>query len=236
MGRDEGLFASAVIVAAGRGTRMGMDINKQYMDICGKPMLARTLQVFEDCDSIDEIILVVNSRDIFYCKQNIIEKFNFSKVKSLVSGGETRQNSVYNGLCDVSTGCDVVVIHDGARPFILPEEIVACIDAAYEYGASTIATPVKDTIKLTDGEGFIRETLDRNALWAVQTPQTFLYSLIMAAHRKAIEDDFTGTDDAMLVERMGIKIKLVRGSYNNIKITTKEDIKLAEILADSGEY
>ena len=236
MDKTEGLFASAVIVAAGRGTRMGMDINKQYMDICGKPMLARTLQVFEDCSCIDEVILVVNSRDIFYCRHNIIERFNFSKVRSLVSGGETRQNSVYNGLCNISNRCDVVLIHDGARPFIRSEEIISCIDTAYEFGASAIATPVKDTIKLADDEGFIRETLDRSVLWAVQTPQAFLCSLIMAAHRKAMEDGFTGTDDAVLVERMGIKVKLVKGSYNNIKVTTKEDIKLAEILANSGEY
>ncbi|MDP4094542.1 MAG: 2-C-methyl-D-erythritol 4-phosphate cytidylyltransferase [Bacillota bacterium] len=235
MDREDGRFVSAVVVAAGQGTRMGMDINKQYLNISGKPVLARTLEAFEFTEEIKEIILVVNEKDIIYCKQKIVEKYRFTKVKALVCGGETRQISVYRGLCEVAPGCDIVLIHDGARPFVSENEILSCIDTAYEFGACTIATPVKDTIKLADSELCISKTLDRSMLWAVQTPQAFLHSLIMAAHRKALEDTFNGTDDAMLVERMDVRVKLVKGSYDNIKITTKEDIKLAEIIAERNE-
>lgn len=226
------IFVSAVIVAAGKGTRMNMDVNKQYIDVCGKPVLARTLHVFEECKAIKEIVLVVNEKDILYCMQNIIDEYSFSKVKVIVAGGEERQNSVYNGLIEIDSECDVVLIHDGARPFVNEESINKVIQAAKEVGAACIAVPVKDTIKQADDDDFVDKTLDRSKLWSIQTPQAFIYGLIIEAHKKAIEDGFTGTDDTVLVERIGHKVKLVMGGYDNIKITTKEDIAIAEALID----
>jgi len=229
------LFVSVVIVAAGKGTRMNMDINKQYMDILGKPVLARTLQVFDDCSYIDEVVLVVNEQDILYCKNDIVEYYGFDKVKALVSGGSERQDSVFNGLKEVTSGCDIVLIHDGARPFVREKSIIDSINDAREYGASCVAVPVKDTIKTSDTKGFINETLERSVLWSIQTPQAFRYDLIMNAHKSASSDGFLGTDDSILVERLGFKVKLVMGSYDNIKITTQEDLVTAEAIAGSRE-
>lgn len=226
-------FCSAVIVAAGRGTRMGSEVKKQYLEICGIPLLARTIKVFESCENIDEIILVIDSNDIIFCKHEIIDRYGFDKVRSIVSGGETRQDSVYNGLQEVDKDCEVVLIHDGARPFIKQDEIISLIEAAREYKACTIATPVKDTIKLVGQDEFIKETLNRNTLWSVQTPQAFLYDTVLVAHHRAMKDDFNGTDDAQLVERMGISVKLVKGSYNNIKITTREDLIIAKAIIEN---
>lgn len=230
------MFTSAVIVAAGKGKRMYIDMNKQYVEIEGKPIIARTLQVFEECGMIDEIILVVNEQDIIYCKKNIIDVYGFDKVKTLACGGEERQNSVYNGLAQVSGGCEIVLIHDGARPFVSEKCIIDSINAAEKHGAACLAVPVKDTIKVSDEEGFVHETLDRSTLWSVQTPQTFKYEIIMQAHKKALDEGFRGTDDAVLVERMGIRSKLVMGSYDNIKITTQEDLLMAELIARKKEY
>ena len=231
MKKSKKVWTSAVVVAAGKGTRMNMDINKQYIDIDGIPLLARTLKVFEDCSLIDEVVLVVNNNDMFYCKENVVEAYDLKKVKFLVAGGAQRQDSVYNGLCQVNNEAEIVVIHDGARPFITEEIIEECIEAAQEYGAATAAVPVKDTIKSADEDGFVKKTLERSTLWAVQTPQAFLKDIIMKAHKKAAEDGFYGTDDTVLVERMGMPVRVVMGSYNNIKITTREDLIFAEALA-----
>lgn len=233
MKNSDKMYVSAVVVAAGRGTRMNRDINKQYIEILGKPMLARTLEVFENCSAINELIVVSNTDEIIYCKQNIIDRYEFNKVKAIVAGGVTRQQSVYNGLREVSPDTAIVAIHDGARPFADDECIIASIEAAAEYGASGVAVPVKDTIKVVDSEGFVVDTPNRSNLWAIQTPQTFKYPLVMEAHRKALENNFSATDDAMLVERMGVKLKIVQGSYINIKITTPEDIAMAEAILES---
>ena len=221
----------ALITAAGKGSRMNMDINKQYIEIGGKPILARTIQIFEECDQVDEIILVVNSNDIVYCKQNIIDAFGFQKVAAIVAGGETRQESVYNGLIQINESCGIVLIHDGARPFVSGESIVESIAIADESGSACVAVPVKDTIKSADRDNLVQQTLDRSMLWSIQTPQTFRYHLILEAHKKALEDGFSGTDDAMLVERLGHPLRLVYGSYYNIKITTEEDLVMAEAIA-----
>lgn len=212
---------------------MNSEISKQYMDIAGKPVLARTLERFEECGYINEIVLVINKQDFIYCKQNIIDEFGFTSVKSLVAGGSHRQASVYNGLLELNAKTDIVLIHDGARPFINERTIMRTVNCAMEFGACGAAVPVKDTIKIADHDGFVKETPDRDFLWAIQTPQTFKYDLIMNAHKKAIEDGFRGTDDAMLVERLGTKIKLVMGSYDNIKITTREDLLIAGAIAEN---
>jgi len=232
MARIADCYVSLVVVAAGRGTRMNMGINKQYINVGGIPILARTLNVFDALNCIDEIVLVVHCDDILYCREKIIGKNTYRKIKSVVTGRETRQDSVFNGLKEVSQNSDIVLIHDGARPFVDEESIVRCIEAAKQYGVATVAVPVKDTIKSADSEGFVHSTLDRSVLWSIQTPQAFRYIIIMDSHKQARKDGFIGTDDTVLAERLGNKTKLVMGNYNNIKITTKEDLIFAESIAN----
>ncbi len=222
--------ASAVIAAAGKGTRMRMDVNKQYIEVQGIPVLALTLRKFEECSLIDEIVVVANKDEIDYCKKNIIDRFGFRKIRKVTAGGDSRQRSVYNGLNEVSPDSNIVLIHDGARPFFNNESIISCIDAADSYGAACVAVPVKDTVKLADQDGFVGRTIDRNGLWQIQTPQAFEYGLIIDAHRKAEADSYMGTDDAMLAERAGHRVKIVMGGYYNIKITTTEDLVFAEAI------
>lgn len=219
---------STVIAAAGKGSRMGMEQNKQYVEVLGKPVLARTIQTFEDCSLVDEIIITTSEAEVEHCKKNIVGKYGFSKVKAVVAGGASRQQSVFNGLQQVSADSIIVLIHDGARPFIDTGSISACISAAKENGAACAAVPVKDTIKRADTEGFVDGTIDRSSLWSIQTPQAFQYGLIMEAHRRAASEGFAGTDDAVLAERLGHRVRLIMCSYYNIKITTKEDLTIAE--------
>lgn len=223
-------IVSVIIVAAGKGTRMNSHINKQYLDLCGLPVLARTINAFQKCKLVDEIILVVNKDDIVYCKKEIIDIHDFVKVTQIVGGGDKRQQSVLNGLNCVNNKAEVVLIHDGARPFIKQDIIVESIITASKFGAACAAVPVKDTIKRSGEEGFIKETLQRENLWAVQTPQAFKYPLIKEAHRQALNDNFEGTDDSILAERLGLPVKIVMGSYDNIKITTMEDLLVGEAI------
>lgn len=236
-GKNNNDFVSVVVAAAGKGSRMGLQQNKQYVEISGKPILARTIKAFEDCGLVDEIVITAGDGEIDYCRDNIIKKYGFTRVKAIVPGGNTRQRSVYNGLKMISPGGGIVLIHDGARPFIGSKYIQACIEAAREYGAACVAVPVKDTIKRTCPEGFVKDTVERDQLWAIQTPQAFRYSIIMEAHKRAAADGFEGTDDAVLAERLGYRVKLVMGSYHNIKITTEEDLTIAEgILYNCRQY
>jgi len=221
---------AAVIAAAGRGTRMDLDINKQYIEIQGVPILAMAIGKFEDCSLIDEIVVVAGKGEIDYCRKNVIERFGFTKVRSVTEGGDSRQRSVYNGLKQVSPGCGIVLIHDGARPFVSTGSIIECIEAASTYGAACVAVPVKDTIKESDADGFVSKTLDRSSLWQIQTPQAFAYEMIMDVHSRAARDMFEATDDAMLAEKYGYRVRLVMGGYSNIKVTTKEDLVFAEAL------
>jgi 2-C-methyl-D-erythritol 4-phosphate cytidylyltransferase len=223
---------SAVIVAGGKGTRMGQDINKQYIKIENKEILARTLEVFQAVDLIDEIILVVPEGDINFCKKNVVDKYNINKVMRIVTGGAERQNSVYNGLLNCSPDTSIVLIHDGARPFVTKDIIEKSIESAKEFGACAAAVPVKDTIKVANGEGFIIDTPNRSALFAVQTPQTFKYDLILKAHEEGMKKGIYATDDTMLVESLGHRVKIVEGSYFNIKITTPEDLTFAEAIIE----
>ncbi len=227
---------TAIITAAGKGTRMNSRISKQYLEIGGIPVLARTISAFESCSEIDNIIIVVNENDINFCKHEIVEKFNFMKVISLVSGGAERQNSVYKGLCSIREENGVVLIHDGARPFVTNENIVDCINATREYGACGIGVRSKDTIKISDENGFVQSTPDRSSLWSIQTPQGFMYDIIKNAHDKAVQNGYMGTDDMVLVEKLGIPVKIVEGSYQNIKITTPEDLIMGESLLSSGKW
>lgn len=226
-------MVSAVIVAGGRGKRMASNLSKQYIEIGGKEIVARTLEVFQNSKRIDEIIFVVPGDDIEYCNTKIINRYSFSKVKRVIPGGEERQASVYKGIKCCNKKTDLVVIHDGVRPFIDDGMINTSIECAENTGACTMAIPLKDTIKVVDKDGFSIETPDRKKFMAIQTPQAFKYDLIFKAHEKARKENFIGTDDSILVERLGHRVKTIMGSYFNIKITTKEDIVFANAILQS---
>jgi 2-C-methyl-D-erythritol 4-phosphate cytidylyltransferase len=225
------LYVSVIIAAAGKGTRMNMDINKQYINIGGLPVLASTLLKFDRCRLVDEIILVVNEQDIIFCKNKIVDEYGIEKVKVITAGGNERQESVQRGLAELHRDTGIVLVHDGARPFVEEDIIIENIAAAFQYGAACTAVPVKDTVKVSDENGFVRETLDRSALWLIQTPQAFRYDIIADAYEKAMSEGYVGTDDAILAERAGYKVRLVMGSYSNIKITTREDLVIGEAIA-----
>lgn len=223
---------SVVIVSAGRGSRMKADINKQFLKLQNKEVIAHTIDKFYNNENIGEIIVVVREDEAEFFKINIIEKYGYKNIK-IAFGGSERQDSVYNGLKMVDENCKIVLIHDGARPFVNNETIDNAIESAKENKCVIVGVPVKDTIKVIDENNNVCDTPDRSTLWSIQTPQVFDYSLIMKAHEKAREDNYYGTDDSMLVEYFGQKVKVVEGSYNNIKITTPEDLKIGEeILRD----
>jgi 2-C-methyl-D-erythritol 4-phosphate cytidylyltransferase len=225
---------TAVIVSAGIGQRFMDGKKKQFLPLAGKPVLAHTLDPFERCPLVNAVVLVVGQEDMDFCLKEIVEKYQYKKISRIVPGGKTRQESVKNGVDAVPEDVEMVVIHDGVRPFVTGEMIEESVRSAIRFQAVVVATPVKDTIKTVDAEGSIRETLDRNSLWQVQTPQTFRTRIIREALRKAAEDRFLGTDDASLVERMGINVHVVQGSYANIKITTQEDLLLATFLLQAN--
>lgn len=214
-----------VIVAAGRGTRMGTVENKQYLLLQGKPIIVHTLEVFQQHELISEIVLVTGKEDIERCRE-WIQHYKLDKVKAIVPGGSERQHSVHKGLLKLTT--QWVMVHDGVRPFVQPNEIEACYERAKQIGASVLAVPVKDTIKQVDNEGKVLSTPDRRSLWAIQTPQTFRLSELLDAYAAAERDGFLGTDDSSLAERAGIPVSVVEGSYRNIKITTPDDLDFAE--------
>lgn len=230
MNTPESIFTSCIIVAAGSGSRMKSGTNKQFMTIGGVPMLALTIKAFEKCGSVNEITVVMNKQDISYFRENIITAYDFKKVSGIAEGGATRQESVYNGLKYVSENASVILVHDGARPFVDNDTIVKCISAANEFGASCAAISSRDTIKLSDSRGFVLCTPDRESVRLVQTPQGFRRDILKRAHERAIAERFTGTDDAVLAERAGYKMKLTEGSDFNIKITTAEDMPIAEAI------
>jgi len=217
----------ALIAAGGRGERIGDILPKQFMEIKKKPVLAYTVEKFEKCELIDEIILVVPEDYMSFCSYNIVDVCDFKKVKRILSGGKERQDSVYKGLLALSKDTDIVLIHDGVRPFISTEKIGKSIEMCKKEKAVILALPVNDTVKRVD-EGYVVTTLDRDKLWIAQTPQTFEYKLILEAYKKAMEDGFTGTDDSSLVERLGFKVRVLEGESQNIKITTQEDLVLAK--------
>lgn len=227
-------MVTAIIVAGGKGKRMGGPINKQYIKIGGKEILARTTQVFQSIDEINEIIIVCAEDEIEYCKENIIEKYELSKVVKIVSGGAERQDSVWNGLNSCDRDTDIVVIHDGARPFVTGEIIKESIKCAVECGACTSAIPVKDTIKRVGEDKYSIDTPSRKGLYAVQTPQTFKYDLILEAHKQSRYMNILATDDTTLVENMGVRVKVIDGSNFNIKITTNEDLIFADAILNVG--
>jgi len=220
----------AIIVAAGKGIRMSDAVRKQYIELDGMPMLSRTLGVFNRCDLLDRIIVAVPKDDIDFCRNEIIPAANMEKEANLVIGGARRQDSVYNCLKTIETDDGVVLIHDGVRPFVKPEHLVDCITGAQEHGASILGIPAFDTVKHVNAKNEILQTQKRDMLWLAQTPQAFQLKLIKKAHEIAKQEGFIGTDDAALVERLGGVVKIIPGSRSNIKITSREDLKLAQAL------
>lgn len=219
---------TAIVLAAGAGKRMQSTVHKQYLMLAGKPVLYYALKVFEK-SAVSDMILVVGAGEETYCRKNIIEKYDISKVREIVEGGKERYDSVYEGL-KAARGADYVLIHDGARPFVTEEMIKRSMEAVKTYGACVVGMPVKDTIKIVGENGFAEGTPDRSRLWQIQTPQSFQYGMIFDAYKKAIEQgNGTVTDDAMVLEWATQKqVKVVEGSYQNIKITTPEDLLTAE--------
>ena len=229
----DGKRTAAVVLAAGSGKRMGTAVHKQYLLIKDRPVIYYTLQAFEDSE-VDEVILVTGADEVDYCRKEIVEAYRFKKVRDVVAGGKERYDSVYEGLKALS-GCDYVLIHDGARPLISRTLINANINCVQETKACITAVPAKDTIKVADDNGYVADTPDRSRLWQIQTPQSFSYALVLEAYRKREEAmDGTMTDDAMVVEKYtSHPIRLLKGDYCNIKITTPEDLVIAEAFLDN---
>lgn len=221
----ENSFVSAVIVSAGNSTRMG-GINKQFLEIDGMPVIARSIKAFQDNSLIDEIVIVTRFQDVESVRE-LVKKYNFSKVDTIVCGGDTRQESVLNGLNCVSCKADLIAIHDGARPLVSDSVITETIKMAIEYGAAATGVKVKDTVKQVDDNNTIVATPNRAYLRFIQTPQIFNKSLYLDAV-KTVKNSKDFTDDCMLIEAYGKTVKFVDGDYENIKITTPEDVELAE--------
>ena len=228
-------MVSVILLAAGKGSRMHSDKAKQFLEINGKPLLYYSLRTF-DASVADEIILVSGKNDIDYVREEIVEKYGFNKVRKIVPGGKERFNSVSKGLKACDKRNKIIMIHDCARPCVTNRMILDSISGARRYKACTVAMPVKDTIKIVNEEGFGIETPNRNTLYQIQTPQTFDRKILEEAYeRLRISGDTDITDDTMIVERyLDIKSKMIEGSYENIKVTTPEDIKIATLYL-SGE-
>lgn len=224
---------AAIILAGGKGSRMQSDVHKQYIKINDKPILYYTLKAFE-ASAVDALIIVCGKGEIDFCRREIVEKYHINKVTVITEGGKERYNSVYEGLKKVSNA-EITLIHDGARPFVTCEMIQKNIEAARQYRACITAVRSKDTIKISDADGIVQYTPDRRYVWNVQTPQTFQTALIREAYEKLMQQPADGiTDDAMVVETvLKYPVKIVEGNYTNLKITTPEDLPMAQILVDN---
>lgn len=228
----------AIVLAAGRGKRMNADVQKQYLMLGDRPVLYHSLKVFED-SFVSEVVLVVGEDDIEYCRTEVVEKYGLHKVKKIVAGGKERYHSVMNGIKAIGNEpCSYIFIHDGARPFVTQDILRRAYETVCTYGTAVVAMPSKDTVKIADDEQCAKETPDRRTVWMMQTPQVFSYELIKDAYEKLADADekltqlgIVITDDAMVVEMFEeTKVKFVEGSYGNIKITTPEDLVIANAL------
>ncbi|MBW1917700.1 MAG: 2-C-methyl-D-erythritol 4-phosphate cytidylyltransferase [Deltaproteobacteria bacterium] len=226
------MTVAAIVPAAGVGRRMGHKIPKPYLPLAGKPILAHTLAVFESLPEIDEITVVTHPAELEFCQEKILVPYGFQKVLRLVPGGKERQDSVYHALKILyhQEDLEIIVVHDGVRPFVTPEAIRQTIQVARDSGAAILAQPAQDTIKRVNKKHQVQETLDRRDLWLVQTPQAFKADLLWKAFVEAYARNFFGTDEASLLEQLGVPVTVVKGSPYNLKITTPEDLHLAEIL------
>jgi 2-C-methyl-D-erythritol 4-phosphate cytidylyltransferase len=225
---------TALIPAAGAGRRMGKSVAKQFLPLGDKPLLAHTLLAFQRAPEIDEIIPILSKEDREHCLRDIIERYGITKVRTLVAGGRERQDSVMNGLLKLEPDASIVLVHDGVRPFVTHAMIRESVDLARKGECVAVGVPVKDTVKEVDDQGMVRHTLERSRLWAIQTPQTFPVNALKRAYEECFKHKVYGTDDATLVERTGGRVRVIMGSYENIKITTPGDLILAEEILRMG--
>ena len=230
------MHVNVVIVAAGKGTRLQSELPKPFLSIAGKPILVHTLRRFALIEAVRCVVVVVAAEREALCQEVLHTHGPWPQPITIVHGGTERQDSVRNGLAALEPQCEIVVIHDAARPFIGVEAIQRSIDAAAEAGSAVVATPVRDTIKRAGAQHTIRETVSRHDLWLAQTPQTFRVEVIRAAHRWARQQDIAGTDDAALVEQMGRSVRIVPGDALNFKITTPDDLALAQAVLQASDW
>lgn len=222
---------TAVIPAAGSGIRMGSREAKQFLELAGMPIIALTLRPFQECRLVDGIVLVVRRDELSYCIHEIVDRFHLSKVKEVVAGGKRRQDSVREGIGSVPDDCGWVLVHDGVRPFVSAELIERVIRGAQQFRAVIPGVPLKETIKQADREGTVIRSIDRSHLWLIQTPQIFTIEDIRLAHQEAVKQGWREvTDDALLLEKLGIPIKIIEGEEGNIKVTTPHDLEVARFL------
>jgi 2-C-methyl-D-erythritol 4-phosphate cytidylyltransferase len=217
-----------IIPAAGTGRRMGGEIPKQYLSLAGIPILVHTLSAFQRSPLVDEILLVVPGEDVAEVRRDVVERYDFSRVSLVIAGGRERQDSVRNALVYVRDEHEIILVHDGVRPFVTGALIERAVAGARAFGAVTVGVPVRDTVKAVDAAGRVVKTVLREGLWLTQTPQAFRREVILAAYERAAADGFCGTDDASLVERIGIPVRMIPGDADNIKVTTPEDLERGE--------
>lgn len=220
----------AIIPAGGSGSRMGMGVPKQYLPLAGIPLLVHTLRVFQHSALIDDILLVVPEADVPNVRTELVEKFGLTHVSLVLAGGARRQDSVRNALFHVREDHEIVIVHDGARPFVTDMLISRVVAAAETDGAAVAGIKIKDTVKDVAADGWLKNTVPRDGLWLAQTPQAFRRELILAAYSRAAAEGFHATDDASLVERMGGAVRMIPGDDDNIKVTTPADMARGETL------
>ncbi|HEY8498827.1 MAG TPA: 2-C-methyl-D-erythritol 4-phosphate cytidylyltransferase [Limnochordales bacterium] len=240
------MMTGAVVVAAGQGRRMaerwehsplagliGAPVAKQFLPLCGKPVVAHALGVFERCDAVDAVVLVVPEADVAYARREVVERFELRKVRRVVAGGRRRQDSVLRGLWglrDEGGDWDYVIVHDGVRPLVTEQLVLKVLDEAQRSGAATLGVPMRETVKVIGADGLVSLTPDRSRLWLIQTPQAFRFRLLLEAHEHAARRDLEGHDDCTLVEALGEPVRVVLGHPSNIKVTEPEDLVVAEAL------
>lgn len=220
-----------VIAAGGSGTRFGTDMPKQFVDLCGAPVISHTIAKFEKSPSISQIVIVAHKNYLVFCS-DVVSSFGFSKVTSIIEGGHTRQQSVLKGIKSLSKDIDYVLIHDAARPLVSVKTIEKCCKETAKHGACAAGTTAIDTIKISEDGEFVDGTIDRNKIWQIQTPQCFNKEFILKCHKNAAFEGIEATDDCFLAEHYGAKIKLVDAGRENIKITNYSDLAVAEVLLD----
>ncbi len=220
----------AIIVSAGKGVRMNRSTPKQYILLQGRPVLCHTVLAFNKCSEVDKILLVVPEKDIQYCREELLSDLRIDTPVKVLAGGKRRQDSVFKGILSIDDRDAIVVIHDGVRPLIRPEMITRCIKKAKISGACILGVPLQDTLKTVDSDSLIQRTINRESLWTAQTPQAFHYQLIRDAHEAAAKAGVEATDDAALLERMGLPVNILLSTGNNLKITTNDDLLLADAI------
>ncbi len=226
---------SVLLAAAGTGSRMGSDINKQYILLKDRPVICYSLDLFESMSIVEEVVIAAHPTELEYCSNQIVSKFGYKKVTHVVAGGPTRQDSVWHGLQMIAPNKQIVAIHDGARPLMNEALFLSLVEAVQQWGAAIPGISARDSLKLVDEKGFVIRSLDRSTVMAVQTPQLFRYSELVKAYEKAWDEGFQATDDAALYERYIGRVKIVPGDYRNIKITTQEDLIIGESYLERGE-